>query len=89
MKGKLNKNTVGLIVGAFMGLWHLMWAGLVAMGSAQSLLDWIYGIHFLNNPFVVASFNPTTAVVLVLFTAAVGYGVGWVFATIWNKIVKK
>ncbi len=89
MKGKLNENTVGMIVGAFLGLWHLAWSVLVSAGLAQELLDWVFDIHMLGNPLVVMPFDMTKAVTLVLFTAAVGYVAGWVFSFIWNMAVRK
>jgi hypothetical protein len=86
---ELDKNTVGLIVGAFAGLIHLLWVVLVAVGVAQAFLDWIYGLHFLSNPFRVAAFNLGTAVILVLVTFVLGYIFGWIFTAIWNTLKGK
>ncbi|OGG11842.1 hypothetical protein A2Z00_01535 [Candidatus Gottesmanbacteria bacterium RBG_13_45_10] len=88
MKGKLNAHCVGVIFGSFLGLFHLAWALMVALGFAQTILDWIYMLHFLNNPFRIAEFNVVTAATLVIFTAVVGYVVGWVFAMLWNMAPK-
>jgi len=81
---ELNKNRAGLIFGSFLGLWHLAWSLLVAANLAQTLLDWIYTLHFLNNPFRVAAFDFATAALLVSVTAVVGYIFGWVLALLWN-----
>lgn len=89
MKGKLHASTVGLSLGALFALWHAAWALLVAGGFAQSLLDWVFSLHFLDNPYVVTTFSLQTAVILVIVTFAVGYAMGWVFATAWNWVVKK
>lgn len=89
MKGKLHEHTVGIIVGAFVGLMHLVWSTIVALGFAQGLIDWIFGLHFLENPYVVSSFDMTKAATLVIVTSLVGYFMGWVFATIWNMVAKK
>ncbi len=89
MKGKLHEHTAGLIVGAFLGLWHLAWALLVAGGFAQGLLDWIYMLHFLNNPYRVAAFDVTTAAILVVVTSVVGYVAGWVLARLCNMMMKR
>lgn len=80
---------VALSLGLLMGLFHLVWSILVMLGSAQALLDWIYGLHFLNNPFMVSQFEITKAATLVIVTFAVGYVAGWVFAWIWNMWAKK
>jgi hypothetical protein len=81
---ELNKNKAGLIFGSFLGLWHLTWSLLVASGVAQILLDWIYYLHFLNNPFHVADFNVLTAGLLIVVTFSVGYIFGWLLAFLWN-----
>ncbi len=86
---KLDEGQIALIVGGFMGFVHLLWALLVAFGLAQLYLDWILGLHFLNNPFVVGTFTLTNAVILVVATGVIGYVVGWVFAWIWNRAVRK
>ncbi len=84
----VNQNKTGLMVGAFLGLWHLLWSILVALNLAQPLLDFVYWMHFLNNPFTVGPFNVVTALVLIVVTSAVGYVIGWVLAWIWNKVHK-
>ncbi len=85
---KLNPNKTGLALGGLFALSHAGWSVLVAIGLAQALLDFVYSIHFLSNPFVVEAFSLTTALTLVVFTAVVGYVFGWVFALIWNKLHK-
>lgn len=83
---KLNGHTIGLIVGILLGVWHAIWALLVMVGMAKPLLDFIYGIHFLSNPFIIRPFDMTTAVTLVVVTAGIGYVIGWAFAAIWNML---
>ncbi|MCL4365954.1 hypothetical protein M1437_01885 [Patescibacteria group bacterium] len=82
----LNKQKVALIFAVFGGGWHLLWSLLVLLKVAQGILDFIYRIHMLNNPFRVSPFNPTTAILLIIVTTALGYGMGWVFAALWNKL---
>ncbi len=63
---KLSEHNIGLVVGAFAGTMHLLWSLIVAFDYAQSLLDWILGLHFLNNPYQVQPFNLTNAIILVV-----------------------
>lgn len=84
---KLNNNAVALCVGAFVGGFHLLWSALVATGVAQGVLDWIYNLHFLSNPFTVDVFDPTRALILVGFTFVVGYIGGFVFSLMWNNMI--
>lgn len=74
--------------GAFLGFWHALWSAMVALGFSQAILDFIYRIHFLNNPFQVHAFTMTTALTLVIVTSLIGYGIGWMCAGIWNRIQK-
>lgn len=85
---KLDANKVGLVLGLMVGGAHLLWAVLVAIGWGQPLLNFIFWLHLLSNPYQVAPFDITAATLLVIITFAVGYIVGWIFATLWNKIYK-
>lgn len=86
---KLDVKKTALLFGTFAGVMHTVWSLMVAFGFAQAYLNWMIGLHFLNNPFRVAAFSLTGAVMLVVATAVIGYLVGWVFATVWNKIQSK
>ncbi|MDE2025663.1 MAG: hypothetical protein KGJ07_04170 [Patescibacteria group bacterium] len=74
-----------LVVGLFVGGFHLLWSVLVLLGFGQPLLDFIYWLHFLANPFIVAPFDITRALLLIIVTFLVGYTGGWCFALLWNK----
>ena len=86
---KLSEHQTGLVLGAFFGLMHLVWAFVVSLGFAQTWLDFILGLHFLENPFVVSAFDMQKAVMLVAVTAGVGYVAGLVFAKVWNLVMTK
>ena len=90
MKGnKVAPHTVGLALGGFAAIWHAVWALFVYAELAQGFLDWIFGLHFIENPFVVGVFNIGTAMTLVLVTFVFGYAVGWVLGSVWNWARKK
>ena len=72
-------------MGSFVGLIHLVQGILIALGFAQPLMDFIYNIHSLNNPFTVMPFNFMRSLGLVIITFLIGYIFGYVFATLWNK----
>jgi len=84
----MNQRRVGLVLGSFAGLVHLIWGVLIALGFAQPLLDFIYRMHSLNNPFTVGSFDLMRSLGLVIVTFLVGYVVGYAFAHLWNKLHK-
>ena len=80
----INKNKLGLAFGAFFGIWHLVWAWLVLSGFAQSLMNWIFRLHFIDPPYTILPFNFGVAVTLILVTSITGYVSGWFMAAIWN-----
>lgn len=83
---KLNKNEVGLVLGAVTALAHLVWLILVGAGLAQGLLDWILDLHRIEPVFTVMPFAWGQAILLLIVTAVVGYVVGWVLAAVWNSL---
>lgn len=85
---KLNPSKVALTLGVLVGGLHLGWSALVALGLAQGLLDFIFWAHMIANPYQVTGFDITRAGVLVVVTFGVGYGVGYLFAHVWNKVGK-
>lgn len=80
-----NKNKIGLIFGSFLGLLHAVWGLLIAFGLAQPLLDFVYNLHSLNNPYFVTPFDFMKTLGLIIVTFLVGYVFGYIFATLWNK----
>jgi MFS superfamily sulfate permease-like transporter len=78
----------GLVLGAVIGLWHLVWSLLVAIGWAQPVIDFVFWMHFLKPAYMVQPFNAATAVILVAVTALVGFVIGVVFGAIWNWIAQ-
>ena len=84
----LEKYKAGLIVGLLMALCHLVWSILVVTNVAQVAIDWIYKMHFLNNPFLVQPFDVATAGMLILMTFVVGFVVGWLIALFCNVLHK-
>jgi hypothetical protein len=85
----LNNNKVGLVVGIFASVWHLLWAICVLAGIAQTFLNWVLPLHFIGLLVSVTTFSITNALILVIGAFVGGYVMGWLFAALWNWIVKK
>jgi hypothetical protein len=85
---QMQANKTGLALATLLGGWHLLWAILVATGTAQMVIDFVFWMHFLKPVYVVGPFQVLTAAVLVLVTAALGYAIGFAFAVAWNWIHK-
>ncbi len=84
-----NKHTVGMVFGALLGGWHLVWALLVTMGWAQAIYDFILWAHMIHLPIVIGPFDMTAATTLVVMTAVMGYVMGWTGAWVWNKFHRR
>lgn len=81
-----NPSRVAMILAALYGGWHLLWSALVAVGWAQPILNFVFWMHFLKPAFVVGPFDIGTALVLVGVTTAIGAGLGWMLALLWNLV---
>jgi len=86
---KLHIHRTGLAIGAFIATLHAAWSVLVATGKAKAYLSFVFGMHFLSNPFTTLAFSWKGALMLVILTGIVGYVIGTVFACIWNRIVAR
>jgi hypothetical protein len=78
----------GLSVGAVIGLWHLIWVTLVAVGWAKPVMDFVLRLHFIQLQYALVPFAAGTAVALVALTFSVGFLFGIVFAFIWNWLAR-
>lgn len=88
MAEKLSKNRVGVALGLFAALVHLVWLVAVAVG-AQKFVDWILLMHSIRLDLVLTSVVLLNAVILIVVAFIGGFIVGWVFALIWNWVAKK
>lgn len=83
---RLHPIKTGLAFGGFMGLMHAFWSLCVGMGFAQPLLDFIFRLHMIKNPYMVMAFNAGTALTLIVVTACIGVVMGYLFAWLWNMV---
>ena len=82
----VNPTKVGLMIGALIGGWHVVWALLVLIGSAQPILDFVFWAHMIKPVYFVKPFDLTAAVALILITSVIGYVFGFLGAVIWNRL---
>jgi hypothetical protein len=84
--GTVNPNKAGLVLGALIGGWHVLWALVVAAGWAQAVLNFVFWMHFLKPPYTVGAFSAGIALIFILVTTAFGYAMGYVLGVLWNWI---
>lgn len=88
MAKSMQPHSVGLVVGGLFAVLHFSWAIMVATNVAQPVMDFIFKLHMIEPFYTIMPFSLGTAVGLVLFTAAVGYVMGFVLGLIWNAVQK-
>jgi hypothetical protein len=81
-----NPNKVGLVSGALIGAWHLLWSLLILLHWAQPIIDFIFWAHMIKPVYVIKPFDPIAAVALLVITAGIGYVFGFLGAIIWNRL---
>jgi hypothetical protein len=84
----MNKHKVGLVLGSFSAVVHLVWSILVMLGWAQPLYSWILSLHAIETPVVIGAMSIGGAIALIVTAFVVGNIVGWIFASVWNWINK-
>jgi len=56
--------------------------------AVVQLMDWVFKMHMIENPYIISDFGLGTAIGLVIMTFVVGYVFGWVIAALWNNLRK-
>jgi len=84
----MNLLQVSIISGFSLASLHICWAILVALGWAQSVIDFIFKLHMLSSPFQVQQFELTFALGLVGVTFLVGCFYGIIFFVVMNAFQK-
>ena len=82
----INAHKAGLVLGAVLGGWHLLWSALVLVDWAQPVIDFVFWMHFIRPVYVIEAFSPGRALVLVALTSIIGYATGACFGFLWNRL---
>lgn len=81
-----NPSKVGLVGGTVLGGVHLLWSLLVLLGWAQALVNFSMWAHMARVAVIVGPFDVVAAITVIVIAAAIGYCVGYILATVWNKV---
>lgn len=82
----VNPIKAGVIFGTLLGVWHLCWSLLVAFGWAQSVIDFVFWIHFIRPLYVIQPFSLPIAAVLIVATSVIGFVIAFLLGLLWNKL---
>jgi len=83
-----NKVKLGLTIGIFLGVAHLLWAICILIGIAKPFLDWMLSMHFMSFVWSVTTFNVLYALILVVITAVCGFISGWLLGWVYSLFKK-
>jgi len=79
---------VGVYTGLFFAVLHAIWSLMVFAKVAKGFLDFAFGLHFLNNPFVIKPFALGNAIELAVFVFVVWFIIGYLSTIAWNMMQK-
>jgi len=82
----VNPMRAGVTFGTLLGVWHLCWSLLVALGWAQPLIDFVFWMHFIRPVYVIQPFSLPVAAVLIVVTFVTGFVLAFLFALLWNRL---
>jgi hypothetical protein len=83
---KLSIPKCALVGAGIMAGLHAAWAGLVASGYAQSLMDFIFRLHFIEPVYRIVAFDLQTAGLLIAVTGSLGALAGVLVGVIVNAV---
>ena len=82
----MNPKKVALVGAVMLGGWHILWSLLVLVGWAQPLVDFSMWAHMVHTAVIIGPFEVGAAVTVIVVASLVGYAVGYIVATVWNKV---
>ncbi len=81
-----NTHKAGLVGAIMLGGFHVLWSLLILLGWAQPLVNFSMWAHMVASGPVFTSFDAVAALTVIVIAACIGYAVGLVFSTVWNKV---
>lgn len=86
---RISPAKAALSVGLVLGLYHLSWITLVALGLARPVLNFVLKLHFIQMSYDIAPFSVSTAASLIALTFSIGAALGFIFALVWNWLTNR
>ena len=74
----------GVMLALVLGSLHAIWAGLIALGWGQTVMDFLFWLHMISPAWKVQPFEPTIALFLILATATIGFVTGCLASVFWG-----
>lgn len=82
----LEPSKVGIAVGGTFAFVHVVWILVVLAGLGQEWISFATSMHFVSTTMTALPFDLGTAVWVTVTASIMGFIVGYVFASIWNRV---
>ncbi len=86
----VSRHKVGLVFGGVAAIGHIVWSALVALGWAEAVRDFAINLHFMDATYYgpIMPFSFWGALELVVIASLFAYVLGFVFAAVWNRMMR-
>lgn len=84
MKKKIDAIDTGMIGSIIMLSIHLFWCTLVYFGAAQTVIDYLFWIHFIKPVYQIETFDIFIAIYLLITVSCIGFLAGYIFGKVFN-----
>ena len=81
-----NPKKVGLVFGTVLGGVHVLWSLFVLFGIAQALVTFSLWAHMVHVDVAIGPFDAMAAITVIIIAACIGYVVGYIGGTVWNRV---
>lgn len=82
----VNPSKVGLVGAVVIGGWHVLWSLLILLGWAQLLVEFSMWAHMIHIAVIIGPFDVSAAATVIIIASIIGYCVGYIIATVWNRV---
>lgn len=89
MKTKMEAIDSGFLGCIIMLSIHLVWCVLVFFGIAQTVIDYLFWIHFIKPTYQIDKFDMFVAIYLLITVSCIGFIVGYIFAKVFNFLASR
>ena len=81
-----NTHNAGLVGAIMLGGFHILWSVLILLGWAQPLVNFSMWAHMVKSGPVFGPFDAVAALTVIVIASCIGYAVGFIISTVWNKV---
>ncbi|MBI5457329.1 hypothetical protein HY971_01205 [Candidatus Kaiserbacteria bacterium] len=81
-----NAHKAGLVGAIMLGGFHVVFSVLILLGWAQPLVNFSMWAHMVQSGPAFLPFDAVASLTVIVVAACIGYAVGFILSTVWNKV---